>query len=576
MRSVSFRKYAAVIVLFVLFIPAVSSLAEYPVIFSEDISVIADEGVALKTMVARPDADGSFPTVLIRSPYGSQWSKNSLMEYAKRGVAAVFQETRGRHGSGGTFIPFVYGVADGGATMRWIRSQEWSNGEIGATGHSYVGFTALYLTAGDDAPPKSIVAHNPVVSPRGGLYRGGAMNHHFDLYWSLLVDGTTLNLDYIFEQDWERLFSVLPLNDGHSPVGRDIPFYRDWTAWANGSFGSGILPESSQLSAESTAILFVGGWFDLFNNDVIDSFNRLRGEGRDGTVKLIVGPYDHGLTPPPCEMDFGEWNTLAVSTIMTQWTDRWMLNAPNGVENLPSVQFFLLGENRWMSSESWPPEGARQVSWYLDSDGSAGKNGGRLTPGKPSGASFDRYVYDPGNPVPTHGGILCCLRQMTSAGPFDQAMIEQREDVLLYTTVVLKEDITVAGNVRLDLFASTSARDTDFTGKLVDIHPDGKALNITDGIVRARFRNGDKPEFVTPGDVVEYSIDLGNTAITFKKGHRIGVEVSSSNFPRFDRNLNTGGRIGSEKDYIAATQTVYHTQVYPSRLVLPVVELDKE
>lgn len=165
---------------------------------------------------------------------------------------------------------------------------------------------------------------------------------------------------------------------------------------------------------------------------------------------------------------------------------------------------------------------------------------------------------------------------MTSAGPFDQATIEQRDDVLLYTTDVLKEDVTVAGNVMLELYASTSARDTDFTGKLVDIRPDGKALNITDGIVRARFRNGDRPEFVTPGDVVEYSIDLGNTAVTFKKGHRIGLEVSSSNFPRFDRNLNTGGRIGSEKEYVAATQTVYHAQVYLSRLVLPVVALERE
>ncbi|MBT4485796.1 MAG: CocE/NonD family hydrolase, partial [Candidatus Latescibacteria bacterium] len=293
-------------------------------------------------------------------------------------------------------------------------------------------------------------------------------------------------------------------------------------------------------------------------------------------VKMIIGPFDHAMSPPPeTDMVFGDWSSLDINAIENQWLDYWVLGIDNGAEERPAVEFFLLGENRWVSADSWPPASASERSFYLHSMGLANTSDGNgvLDEQKPGNEPLDRFVYDPGDPVPTKGGSICCLRKMTKAGPYDHSMIEKRNDILVYTTGILTEDLTVAGPVELDIYASTSARDTDFTGKLVDIYPDGKAINITDGIIRARFRNGmSDPDFVSPGDVVRYQIELGSAAITFQKGHRIRLEVSSSNFPRFDRNLNTGGRIGKESVFEKAEQHIYHNSSHPSRLVLTVVD----
>ncbi|MCE5250476.1 CocE/NonD family hydrolase [bacterium] len=547
----------------------------YPVRFEDTVFITSSDGTKLATQIARPDIAGKVPAVIYRSPYGSDWMKKTMEDYARRGYACVCQDTRGRYASEGYFDPFVHDISDGEATLNWVRSQPWSNGVVGAVGHSYVGFTALYLTAGKAAPPVAVVAHNPVAIPSGGLFTGGAMNHHFDYYWALLVDGKTQDLDYMYTLDWNRLFSLLPLRDAHRGVNKEIGYYRTWLEWANGSFGKGLLPDPSMISGDKTAFLLVGGWFDLFCNDVIRLYGRLNSAGSQKRVKLIIGPFDHSLSPPPeCDMVFGDWSSLDISAIMSQWMDRWVLKDDNGVEKEPSVRYFLLGENRWVSSDTWPPSDVRTESFYLRSAGSANTSSGtgRLDAEKPVDEPYDRFQYDPGNPVPTVGGILCCLRPMTKAGPMDQAEVETRADVLVYTTGELTEDITIAGPVLLELYAATGARDTDFTGKLVDVFPDGKALNITDGIIRARFRDGGgEPRFIKPGAVGLYRIELGNTANTFLKGHRIRLEVASSNFPRFDRNLNTGGPIGTEDAWVTAEQTVFHDKARPSRLVLPVM-----
>ena len=541
----------------------------------DTVFVTSQDGTKLFTVIARPDSDGSFPTLVYRTPYGSGWMKNAMHNYAKRGYAFLVQDTRGRYGSEGLFDPFIHAVEDGDATLKWIRSQPWSNGIVGATGHSYVGFTALYLMPGNESPPVSVVAHNPVASPEGGLFRGGAMNHHFDYYWSLLVDGKTQDLEYIFSLDWDYLFDLLPMNTAHRGVDKEVASYRKWLDWANGSFGREELPNINQVSGDSTAVLLVGGWFDLFCPDVIDLYNNLRKNKSGERQKMIIGPFDHSQSPPECDMAFGDWSGLKVSTIMGKWSDRWVLGEKNDVEDMPPVQYFLLGENRWASSESWPPKGVVKQTWYLHSGGTANAvdGSGTLDTNRQGKEPFDSFVYDPKDPVPTKGGILCCLRRMTKAGPMDQLDIEKRSDVLVYTTGLLNQDITVTGPVELVVYASTSAKDTDFTGKLVDVHPDGKALNITDGIVRARFRDGvGTPKFITPGTVERYSINLGSTAITFLKGHRIRLEVSSSNFPRFDRNMNTGGPVGKESVSVKAEQKVYHDDTYRSHLILSVLK----
>ena len=575
-NRISFTKFIVCATLLLLFfIPAYSQQSSSTEIH-DNIFITSADGTKLATTLALPGSGGTFPTVVMRSPYGVRAYKGMLEGYAKRGYACLLQDTRGRYDSEGYFDPFVYGIEDGDATLAWIRSQEWSNGIVCAQGHSYNGFTSLYLVAGEEEPPAAVVVSHPVASPAGGLYRGGAMLHHFDYYWSLLVDGKTQDLDYIFSLDWDRLFGILPLVDAHKEFNTEIRHYHKWIDWANGSFGKGELPEPSMIPGEKTAFLLVGGWFDLFGRDVINLFNQLSADSPKGKVKLIIGPFDHSLSPPPdTDMEFGEWSSLNIGDISNQWMDHWVKGTDNGVEKRPAVEFFLLGENRWISTDSWPPAGAVQRSYFLHSKGSANTSDGDgvLDEHKPGDEPADNFVYDPGNPVPTKGGSICCLRQMTKAGPYDHAYIEKRSDVLVYTTGALTKNITVAGPVELELYASTNARDTDFTGKLVDVYPDGKAVNITDGIIRARYRNGmGAPDFVTPGDVVRYRIELGPAGITFLKGHRIRLEVSSSNFPRFDRNLNTGGPIGKESAFVKAEQHVYHTVTSPSRLILTVAE----
>ena len=546
------------------------------VLYEELFFITSKDGTRLATSLARPDSEGKFPAIIQRSPYGSRkWSKRSGQNYARKGFVYIVQDVRGRYDSEGVFDPFVYGITDGEATLKWVRSQPWSNGRIGATGNSYVGFTALYTAAGNEMPPDAIVVRHPVASPAGGLYRGGAMIHHFDYYWSLLVDGKTGDLNYIFSLDWDSLFGLLPLMDAHKGVNKEIIHYQNWVKWANGSFGKGKLPDPSSISGENTAILLVGGWFDLFCRDVIALFQQLNPDGLNKKVKLIVGPFDHSLSPPPCDMKIDNWNTLNVSSISDQWIERWIIDEKNSIEDRPAVEFFILGENRWASSTSWPPPGVKKQSLYLHSNRTANSSdgSGRLDEQKPGREKYDKFVYNPVDPVPSKGGILCCLRKMTKAGPMDQSEIEKRDDVLVYTTDVLSENITIAGPVELELYASTSARDTDFTGKLVDVYPDGKALNITDGIIRARFRKGlGEPEFIRPGKVVKYSIELGHVAMTFLKGHRLRLEISSSNFPKFDRNHNTGGKIGTETGFEKATQKIYHDRKRASRLILTIWE----
>ena len=553
--------------------------SEKPII-REKVPIEAYDGTILAATVALPDSIGTYPTVLVRTPYGAEHYAGFFKRLTDRGYACVVEDTRGRFASGGVFIPFVHGVDDGDATMGWIRSQSWSNGVIATDGHSYNGFTALYAIAGNEEPPAATVVRHPVASPQGGLYRGGAMLHHFDYYWSILVDTKTYDLYYMFNLDWDHLFGLLPLNDAHRGVNRDIPFYRDWVQWANGSFGDGILPDPASIPSDKTAVLLIGGWFDLFGRDVVNLFTRLNAEAGNKRIKLIMGPFDHAASPPPdTGYDFGDWQAVNIGTEQEKWLDHWILGADNDAEESPAVRFFLLGENRWVSADSWPPEGARTQSFFLHSNGSANTAGGdgSLDMRPPTSEPLDQFTYDPSNPAPTVGGAICCLRQMTNAGPYDQSKIENRDDVLVYRSAVLDKSLTAVGPVEVELYAATSAKDTDFTAKLVDISPDGRSTILADGIIRARYRNGmGAPQFITPGDILLYRIELGPVANTFAKGHRIGIEISSSNFPRFDRNLNTGGPIGTEAVGVTAEQTVYHDNIRQSKLILTVADLNQD
>ncbi|MBX6378811.1 MAG: CocE/NonD family hydrolase, partial [Clostridia bacterium] len=334
------------------------------------------------------------------------------------------------------------------------------------------------------------------------------------------------------------------------------------------------------------AALNIGGWYDIFLYGTIRNYLGLRSRGGSEAARqsrLLVGPWAH-ITRSLLfmgnlvgDVNFGIGSASQAMDLMglqLQWFDYWLKGQANGADRWPPARLFVMGANAWQDYADFPPPDSKELSLYLHSQGRANTlhGDGLLSLQPPGEEAPDRFVYDPMNPVPTRGGGLCCSDVYLPGGAFDQRAIEERQDVLVYTSSPLERDLPVMGPVQVRLFVTTSARDTDFTAKLVDVYPEGRAINITDGILRLRHRNGtDREEFAEPGRIYEITIDLWYTAHVFKAGHRIRLEVSSSNFPRFDRNLNTGGPLGAEREGAVAVQHVYHDVHRPSALVLRVM-----
>jgi len=280
---------------------------------------------------------------------------------------------------------------------------------------------------------------------------------------------------------------------------------------------------------------------------------------------VLIGPWPHNMSIPFAGADFGPDSSAPILSYQLEWFDQWLMGKDTALLSTPPVRVFVMGANKWVEAREWPPEQARMKAFFLDANGTLDD--------KPSStASEDHYTYDPRDPAPTRGGAVCCNPKIFPWGPLDQRQVEERKDVLVYSTPPLKHDVEVAGPVKAVLYVSTTARDTDFTAKLVDVFPDGTARNLTDGILRLRYRNSlERPELATPGAVYSITVDAGVTGNVFLKGHRIRLEVSSSNFPRFDRNPNTGRVIADETKLVKAAQTVYHDRQRPSRLELMVM-----
>jgi putative CocE/NonD family hydrolase len=320
-----------------------------------------------------------------------------------------------------------------------------------------------------------------------------------------------------------------------------------------------------QLDQVRVPVLAFGGWYDNYAENDLDAFSRLRALSRE--AHIVIGAWPHSVPGTFPGFDFGPEATLAVRRLQIKWFDHW-LKSPEADRTapfeMPPARLFVMGLNRWKDEREWPPR-AEQTAFYLGS-------GGRLLATRPANDKPDRYVYDPRKPVPTVGGSVCCNPKIFPWGPFDQRPVEQRPDVLVFTSQPLDRDEEVTGVIKMVLWASTSAPDTDFTAKLVDVRPDGFAMNLCDGILRLRYRESlERPLAARPGEVYKLAIDAGVTSNVFRKGHRIRLEVSSSNFPRFDRNPNTGRKIADEKELRPARQTLYHDARRPSHLLLPVI-----
>ncbi len=573
--------------LFLLILPF-PLLAEGAYSITEELDVRAAmrDGIELVSDVYRPDAQGEFPVLLQRTPYNRKGGVGTARELASHGYIVVVQDTRGRYASEGQFYPFRHETEDGYDTVEWAAGLPGSNGDVGMYGGSYVGATQMLAAIGK---PPHLAAIFPYVTAAeyydGWTYQSGALMQWFADSWTTGLAKDTLQRMVHSEARPGEWVLRLPV-DGYQvldppPMEKVAPYLRDWVIHeTDDSYWKPwkIWEHYPELTVKG---LHGGGWHDIFLKGSIKNYVGLRAQAKTEEAqlaqRLLIGPWAHAATSPEGKIgDITFWKqaVLDMTETILDWSDYSLKGVSNEFADDTPVRIFIMGENVWRDEREFPLQRQQLTRYYLHSqDGANSIEGdGNLSPDPPSTEKPDVFEYDPANPVRTIGGRLCCGNDVLPPGPFDQRPNESRADILVFSTPPLTSDVEVTGFIKLELYAATSAVDTDFTAMLVDVEPSGYARFLTDGIVRARYRNStQKADPVTPGTVYRYEVDLWATSNVFKKGHQIRLYVSSSNFPRFNRNLNTGERIAGSTGILKAVQRVYHDPEHPSALVLPII-----
>jgi len=563
----------------------------YHAIVELNVPATMRDGVVLYANVYRPDAPGKFPVILERTPYNKDGDFGFGMKAAERGYVAIIQDVRGRYTSQGEWYPFKYESQDGYDTVEWAAQLPYSDGKVGMVGGSYVGATQM-LTA--IAHPPHLAGIFPFVTAsnyqNGWTYQGGAFEQWFNESWTSGLAQDTLNRKVRGESNaregmWTLplrhypLFNFGPASAWPTDLGALAPYFLDWLKHPSfDDYWKRWAIEDHYPDIKVPAYV-VAAWYDIFQGGALRNYMGIKAHGgseaaRNGTRLMVVIGGHAGSGRKIGEVDFGPQADFNMDDIEFRWYDHLLKGIDNGVENEKPVKFFVLGEDQWREENSWPLARARSTEYYLHSGGKANllTGDGSLSTEAPQSEPNDHYIYNPENPAPTLGGPLCCDPAHLMPGPVDQRPDEARPDVLVYTTPAFKQDIEVTGHVKLVLYASSSAVDTDFTGKLVDVWPNGFAQDLTEGIIRARYRDSQvKPELMNPGQIYKFTIDLWSTSNVFKAGHKLRLDISSSNFPRFDRNPNTGADPESATRWVKATNVIYHDSAHPSVLVLPVV-----
>ena len=555
---------------------------QYEVEVRTDVRIPMSDGVELSANLFLPKAKGPFPVILMRTPYGKGNARQGEgLFYAREGYVFVSQDCRGKGASEGLWQPFVNEARDGKDTHEWILEQPWCNGKLGTTGGSYVGFTQWASAPGAGDYLKAMSTVVPLVDPYGDVaYLGGAYNLALMMGWGTMVSfkpGDTVTVADWKPEDWLDAYKTLPLGEWDKVIGRKVQYLRDWVGHPH--FDEYWQARTTIRRAETIAapIFAVGGWFDIFAKSTLDHVNTVRRRSRSADVRrhtcALMGPWTHGIswTGKVGQLDFGRQSVVNMRDMQAQWFDHRLKGRTSGADKWSAFRIFVMGVNQWRNEDQWPLARTQYTGYYFHSKGAANSlNGdGTLSTARPAHEPPDEFTYDPKDPVPTLGG---CNLMNCPAGPFDQTEAERREDVLVFTGEKLKADVEVTGPVKVVLYAASSVKDTDWTGKLVDVHPDGKAYNLCDGIIRARYRDSrTDPSLIKRGKVYRYEIDLWVTSNVFLKDHRIRVEISSSNFPRFDRNPNSGKPFGTDTKLKKAKQTIYHDAEHPSHILLPVI-----
>lgn len=547
--------------------PLASSLEELAV------PVPMRDGVRLTADVFLPRATGRWPTVLFRTPYGRKGpSSRSYRGFVQSGYAVVLEDVRGRYASEGVFGTIDQEGPDGSDTINWIAGQPWSNGEVAMAGGSYLGMAQWWAASERN---RHLVAISPLFSGddeySDRFYStGGALKLGHRLLWL----AENLTPPFQLRPLFSSYIAHLPLRT--SDVAATGVKLRVWREAVNHpSYDAYWKSHSIRERAKqiNLPVLSMGGWFDNYAESDLDMFSRLAADHKP--IETWIGPWGHNPARKFSTRDFGSAANIPIRSTQADWFDRSMHGTPIEDERrVPSLHLFVMGPNVWREEQEWPLARTRYTAFNLGSSGHANSRAGdgRLYRSPVRKAPRDSFVYDPKSPVPTVGGAICCEPKILPPGPLDQSLVEKRPDVLVYTSAALPEDLEVTGPVKALLYVATSANDTDFTAKLVDVQKDGRALLVSDGLLRLRYRLSlDKPVFVKRNAAYQITIDAGVTSYVFAAGHRIRLEVSSSNFPRFDRNMNSSAPNADVTKAIKARQTVFHEKDYPSALILPVI-----
>jgi putative CocE/NonD family hydrolase len=587
------------------------------------------DGVRLATDVYRPkNAPGRVPTIFVRTPYnfnywdvqlGGPRDMTSIIDAVRRGYAYVQQNERGHFFSEGNYDILGPPTTDGYDMLSWIAAQPWSNGKVGLTGCSSTAEWQMAVAALDNPALAAINAQGFGAGvgrvggwyEQGNWYRGGAVQMLF-IAWlygqqnqvrpmfppntsqeDLLRASKSFDLaQRLPPVDWSEALRHLPVQDIIGAVDGPRGIFADSMPVATGGamirrtpndpawYRGGLYHDDMPFDVPG---LWFMSWYDVSVGPNLAMFNHARKVASPEVAEqqyAVIAPTLHCAYRRATEntvvgdRDVGDAR-LDYDALLYGWFDHLLKGEDNGLlDTLPKVRYYTMGLNRWQTSESWPPKGATSLTYFLSSGGNANTldGDGVLTSRPPSADRPDRFTYDPMDPVPSYGGNVCCTGNAVQGGAFDQRRMETRQDILVYSSEPLREGVEVSGPVEVTLYVASDARDTDFTAKLIDVYPDGRAYNLDETIQRVRYREGyDREVWMEPGQVYRVVLGPMTTSNWFAPGHRIRIEISSSNFPRFDRNLNTGGRNYDESVGVKANNVVHHSRQYPSQVKLTVV-----
>ena len=531
-------------------------------------------GVELSADVYRPAADGKYPVILFRTPY----NKNSAgplrvgRYFAGRDYVVVYMDVRGRGDSGGEFVPYRNDGRDGYDAIEWCASQPWSSGNVGTLGGSYLG--RIQWLAALEQPPH-LKAMIPLVTPSDPFVEWPTGQPlPMDISWHHYTSGhVSQNMDAV---DWAQVHWHLPLLTMDKLIGRDLPHWRESVEHAQLEAFWEPLRYQNKFDQLAVPALHISGWYDDEQIGTPLNFIGMTTEAKTPEArrsqKLLMGMWPHATnsTTKLVDIEFGPDAKIDLDGYELRWFDYWLKGIDNGIMSEPPVRVFVMGDNLWRNENEWPLARTQWTKYYLHSSGKANSRlgDGMLSMTIPGKENPDVYQYDPANP--TTFITDASFAQIGSADDYQE--VEKRDDLLVYSTPELTADVEMTGPIKVHLFAASSAKDTDFMAMLLDVWPNGYVQRLCDGMIRARFRNGmDKPELIEPGKVYEYVIDCWNTSQVFKRGHRIRLQIASSAFPKYDRNLNTGEPMGKSTNMMVATQRIFHDRQHPSHALLPII-----